>query len=285
MPRRYASAFKKASAFYRASKRGRYSRARRRMRTIRRRFTRRVFRAVNRIAEVKYYQFYMDFSTGNFNTSGSTIVASFLSAATPYIYQYSIVNPIPVGNTDRSRVGSRIFVKYVLMTWFFNMTPASAPTTNGAVYGMNCRYGMVLDKRADQTATYNAGPPVSTRELWDTGNGGLFPAGATAQADVPYQIAAFKSINNMNRFKFMLDRQHRVVYNNLAATVAGSATSGTGIVQHFIPVFKTIDYNFTAGTDLLGGAVQKNDLMVYAVPSDSNCCKVSCAIRIAFTDV
>lgn len=271
-----SNAFKRSRVFNAARRRKYVSRARRRFRGVRRRFTRRVFRAVNRIAETKYYQAHMEFAGGTFNLTGATQASSLLSAATGtvYTYQWSLLNALGVGNTDRTRIGSRIFVKYVLITYYFQMSVAT-PGINEGAYGMNCRYGLVLDRRADQSDT-------TTRELWDSGNGGVYGSANT----IPfYYIAAFKSINNMNRFKFLLDRQHRVIYNNNSGTNSTSATTGTGIVQHFVPIFKTFDYNYTAGSDMKGGVMQKNDILAYAVPSASNCCIVNATFRIAFTDV
>lgn len=273
---------------------GRFSRYMRRRRPWRRNYRRRrnySFKRIRNIAfsiaEKKYWQFC-------FNPNEALLSAGLSSLGTNQMAlnwfgnQVTLLGNMPQGPAEGQRIGNRIFVKYIQLQIFFEMLPdATGAGIDGdtSLYGMFCRYMVLLDKQP-------GGTPIPRINM-DTSFGG---GGANVPAAT---VSAFRDFNVLRRFKVLLDKQHQRCVTAAAwkNTIAGGGTdtapklvgtmSGTIVLQHYIPVNKQFTYTAVgSATDMkaAGAVMQDGDLIYQSCPSDSACCKNYVAVRVCYRD-
>lgn len=196
----------------------------------------------------------------NMNTSTSLATAS-LDSTTWKIY--SITNQISQGTTSASRMGNKIFVKYIQLS--INFVNDGDNNLNGST----CRYGVWIDK--NKAATH-----PSATDMFASGTDSATPA-----------YNSCKNFVNRTRFQTKLDRAH------LFVTTARSGSTSTdftflpgGVVQHYIPINKWVSYNGTGSTFLHTNSdnMAGNNIILAICASAANCCVVNVFYRVVFFD-
>jgi len=282
----------------RSSFRRRYFRRRRRSSYGRYKRTRmglgRIVRSIaNTIPEKKYFEFICCVSSGACVTTPSqTAWASIpgnLFLSSDYLNQITLLGAIQQGVGVANRIGNRIHVKYIqiaLVFQFNNNIGAQLFASNPSnMYGMFCRYLVFEDSQPNG----NSLPLANLFQDWGPTIGG----GGSASA-VPFNGArtfGFRNVNALRQFRVKLDMQHKAhnTSNNTAAASSANnaATTGIQVVQHYIPVNRTVTYNAvaTANDIITSHAVMKDfDYILNVIPSDINCCQCYANVRVCFTD-
>lgn len=242
------------------------------------RFRRAVRRVNYSIAEVKYFEGVVNPVSGSIKSTWSLLPASFLTA--DWNNQFSLLGCIQQGTNVGQRIGNKIHVKYVQLSILFSFTnnPSSVATITptSALFGMFCRYMVMLDKSPSRaTLPFN---------YMSTG----FGAGAAYGFTSCLQLT-FRDFNQLKTSKVLLDMQHKN-HNTSSAPVAAngvSSTTGIQVVQHFIKVNRDFTYDSVqSATDAVAShaGMRDGDVVFQVCPSDTGCCQVGVQFRVAYTD-
>lgn len=257
-------------------KRSRFSKSRGRRflsRFKRRHFRARVRRIVFGVAIPKYFEQIIDCTgTGQSfaNTAGVAAGAPGTIAKGTF-NGCSLINNLNQGFAQGQRAGDKIMIKYIQCAVYFNTQSGATPLA-AKQDGMNCRYAIFQDKRASSQTVANK--PIWDKKMWTT-------VGTSGYAAGLYPFA-FKDYDNLSRFKTLIDAQHRVSLST--SDSANPATSGTGVIMHFIKVNRMTTFS-KVGTDLSGDAVLDNDYVVQCISNVDGCCSMLMAVRVCFTDM
>lgn len=281
----------------RSSFRRRYFRRRRSSVYGRYKRTRTLGRMMRRIAysipEKKYFEFICCVSSASAvstpsNSAWQSIPGN-LFLSNDFDNQITLLGAIQQGVSENERIGNRIHVKYIQIGLVFqfnnNNIAAANPSPGSNMYGMFCRYCVFEDNQPN-------GESLPLANLWqDWGN--TIGSGGSASA-VPFDGArtfAFRDFNSLRQFRVKLDMQHKM--HNTANTTAAASTSdpapttGIQIVQHYIPVNKTVTYTAVATpNDILTShsKMKDHDYILNVIPSGTNCCQCYASVRVCFTD-
>lgn len=175
-------------------------------------------------------------------------------------YIISLVNAIRVGTDVTQRIGRQIYIRYIQLS--IDFTGDGDILANGAV----CRYVVAHDKGC-------AGVQATAPVIW--GNGAGNSTGSQG-------FSALRNTDNMRRFNILLDRQHNVTQLTQNAGV-GTYTS-RGIIQHYIPIFKKVNYDTDGATVISSPNLVKDDYLFMVAPSQANCCIARLYWRVCFND-
>lgn len=242
--------------------------------TRRRRATKRTYkRRVNRkslyrvarrvayqIAETKYYE--TGVVTPDITSNG---LWSAQSGDAAHLSQnvwarLDLLNGILVGNTNSTRVGNRIMVKYVQVYLAIGQGDATDLESG------TCRFLLIRDKGTQ-------GSLIDMRNSYFSTNGPML-SGQTMPINAP------KNSDTLRRYSTLLDRQHSV---QMYGSTAGSKTA-TPVMTFYIPVNRVFTYK--AGSS----GWNSSDCMVeetlqFALGADmAGCCNISAYFRVAYKD-
>lgn len=254
---------------YRKFKRSRRFAGRSRRR-FRRSFGRRVRRIAYSIAEKKYYQYALYGGTSGAPQLLTTAVVNPMTATASYAVAYgatprSLINCVPLGFSDGERIGNKIFVEYVQLSFFihFGLVEADAMGANMAVNGCNMRYGVYYDRQAGGAAA----PLVNLYE----------PMGGSTQ----WTYGAFRNKATLGKYKTLRDKQIRVAYTDTSAT---SGASGIPAVQEYIPIKRTFAYNGVATDTTVTSNLLRNDLAIVVSCNHNTSCYIWIGVRVCYRD-
>lgn len=203
---------------------------------------------------------YADNAAFNLEDGGSTLTTPISTTAYRF---YSLVNNIRLGTGVNQRIGNKIFVRYLHLTFGFK--------TDGdnVLNGSTCRYGVIWNKQANGTLATGA----------DVFSGGAYES-------TP-EFTSLKNFNTMKKYKTLLDRAHLII----PATRSGDGTGaahfnfvGQGVIQHYIPINKWVQYSADAAGLASSANLVSNDFLVYIAASNANCCIATLFARICFND-
>lgn len=171
-----------------------------------------------------------------------------------------LLNSIIVGNTNHTRIGNKIMVKYIQIYIAIGMGK-SQDLESGT-----CRFLLIRDKGTQGNLIDVAGSYFDPVGPYITGQ--------------QISINAPKNSNNLRRYATLLDRQHSV------QLFGGSqdAKTATPVMNFYIPVNRVFTYK--AGTDGWNGAsCMVEETIQFALAADmSGCCNVSLRFRVAYKD-
>lgn len=245
------------------------------------------------IPEKKYFECICAVSDAvGYTTPGSAAWASvhgdeMLSA--DFLNQITLLGAIQQGVAVNQRIGNRIHVKYVQIALIFqfnnNIGAQNFASNPSNMYGMFCRYVLLLDNQPNG----NALPLANIWTDWGpTIGGGAHPSAVGFNGARTF---AFRNVNALRQFRVLLDMQH-TSHNQANGTAGASSanpapTSGIQVVQHYVPINRTVTYNAvaSAGDLLTSHAVMKDhDIILNVIPSDIGCCQCYCSFRVCYTD-
>lgn len=177
-------------------------------------------------------------------------------------FSLSCLNGIGVGTAQNQRVGRKIYVRYILLSFYFAQDGSPDNLTNGAT----CRYAVVHDRGCNGTTP---------------GAASVFSNDVSQLAGTA-SFASMRNYDGMNRFRMLLDRQHAVT--QFDSTAARATFSALRVIQHYVPVFRTIQYTGGATSNNGATSLLKDDIRAWVSPSTANCCIVRVACRTVFND-
>lgn len=243
---------------YRKFKRGRY--ARRARRGFKKMFRRRVRRIAMTIAEKKYYEWIC--APGEYVPSSTTPPADMSSEGDKWKLfvgglPRSLINTMPNGFGQGQRIGNKIFVEYVQLSFIYHFLPPENPTMS--VNGCLARYGVYIDKKAGGQAT--------------PGNGLL-----SILPGVYYPQASMRAYQTLGRYKTLLDRQTRISYP------AAQGGSGIPAIQHYIPIKRTFNLTSAGSNNRVTANMIENDLIMNWNCSHPDACYAFCLVRVCYRD-
>lgn len=254
---------------YRKFKRSRRSSGRFRRR-FRRSFGRRVRRIAYSIAEKKYYQYALYGGTSGATFPITTAVSNPMTSTGTYEVSYgatprSLVNTIPLGFSDGQRIGNKVFVEYVQLSFYVQFGAPEADAMGGsmAVNGCVMRYGLYYDKQAGGGAT----PLIGLYE----------PMGGSSQ----WTYGAFRGKSTLGKYKTLRDKQIRVAYSSTAATAGGS---GIPAVQEYIPIKRTFSFASASTDTTLSNNMLRNDLALVVSCNHNTSCYIWIGVRVCYRD-
>jgi len=218
-------------------------------------------RVVYNLAETKYFESSALTVTSGAGSDMQVQTGDGVPVTTAF-KRASMLNQIAQGVGNTQRIGNRIHVKYIHLT----IALGNNPSTNANVEASTCRYMVVHDLAANKSLM---------------AAGDLFSSGVQVISGIAGTFNALKNVNNMKRFRFLLDRQHLM---QVYSTASGSKTPQT-CIQHYIPINRTFQYDGGTQDITTNGSLVSDAINFAIVASDNHdCCAVSVRWRIAFKD-
>lgn len=172
-------------------------------------------------------------------------------------YFISFVNAIAQGFDASTRVGNKIFVRYVQVTISF------VSDSDLCINGNWIRYVVVHNKDTNGTLVTGAD---------------LF-----SPSFAQYSNTALRNYTTMNKYRILLDRQFAIT--TMAYSGTTNVTNPCGVTQHYIPVNKQIDFR-TSGTNPLSAAnLISNDIDIGFCAAVKDCCSAKVSLRVVYNDM
>lgn len=236
-------------------------RRRRRYRPRARNFRRRIRRIAFSIAEKKYADFALVPGdpvrhTASFDTN---IVGISAYAVPANVRPMSVLNRIANGVETGQRIGNNIFVEYIQLTIYIAIKPN--PTEVMMTNGCLCRYGLYWDRASGGAATPGIG--LFSNDFGGSENG----------------TTKLRDVYTLGKYKTLLDKQFRMAY------FTSNNTSGTSVIQHYIPIKRQINYRGPAALSAEQVAnMIKNDVFFTICASSAAMCYASIGVRVCYRD-
>lgn len=234
-------------------------------------------RVVRSIAEKKYNDYLIRWNdatplrTDTFNWP-MTMATYAVSNAWRWM---TLTSLLKYGTGLDQRVGNKIFLKYVQLSLMFNYAGTEGPAGNMHVMarnGMLCRYIVARDKLCN-----NGQPPGA----------GLMQESTPALSADPRNVFTFRAPNQLAKYKILLDRQMKAAVTSMPdAANPEMATTGQQVIQHYIPINRTIRYA-TDGNDSLTSTLPLvgPDIIIGVVGSIDLCCMLQIRVRLCYQDI
>lgn len=216
----------------------------------------RVKRITFSVLEKKYF----DRPAFNLEDGGTTLTTPMSTVAWKF---YSPVNAIIQGIDRDMRIGNKIFVRYIQLTFGF------ASDGDNTLSGSTCRYILLHNRQANLTIPTAAD---------------VFANGAVStNAD----YTSLRNCNTLKKYSLLLDRAHLLI----PATRSGDGTAaahfnflGQGVLQHYIPINKWVQYQASSSAITTSVNLVSNDFVIGVAPSNANCCIGTVMARVCYND-
>lgn len=169
------------------------------------------------------------------------------------------LNAIEVGTASDNRIGNKIYVRYVQVS--VEMTMDGDHLLNASTARM-CAF---WNRMANNVNTAAA-------DLWTPSTSSIVNQGS------------LRNVESFSQYTMLLDRQHKTVMTVGHATDPTlRATTGCGVIQFYIPIFKVVEYNNTI-IDCSSSNMKGPTLLLCFFNSVSDCCIIKVGWRVCFTD-